>query len=81
MSLGSLNFSTAEIFLVLLDVSFDAAELLEQLVVLQNLKVLDMEVSLVVTLEALVGLARVDTLEDAELAEVLEADLHSADGI
>ena len=81
MSLGSLNFSTAEIFLVLLDVSFDAAELLEQLVVLQNLKVLDMEVSLVITLEALVGLARVDTLEDAELAEVLEADLHSADGI
>ena len=81
MSLGSLNFSTAEIFLVLLDVSFDAAELLEQLVVLQNLKVLDMEVSLVVTLEALVGLAGVDALEDAELAEVLEADLHSADGI
>ena len=81
MSLGSLNFSTAEIFLVLLDVSFDAAELLEQLVVLQNFKVLDMEVSLVITLEALVGLARVDTLENAELAEVLEADLHSTDGI
>jgi hypothetical protein len=38
-----------------------------------------MEVSFVASLEPLVGLARVDALEDAELAEVLKVDLQGAD--
>ena len=38
---------------------------------LQNLEILDMEVCFVVSLEALVWLARVDTLQDAKLPEVL----------
>lgn len=54
MRLSSLNFSATEVLLVLLEVSFDVSELVEQLVVLQNLDVFDMEVSLVVTLELFV---------------------------
>jgi hypothetical protein len=61
--------------------SFDRAEFVEQLVVLQNLQILYMEVRFVVALEALVWLSWVDALEDAKLAEVLQTDLHGADCI
>ena len=63
------------------EMSFDGAEFFKQLVVLQNLEILDVEVSFVVALESLVGLAWVDAFEDAKLAEVLKADLHGADSI
>ena len=63
------------------EMSFDGAEFFKQLVVLQNLEILDVEVSFVIALESLVGLAWVDAFEDAKLAEVLQADLHGADGI
>ena len=69
--LCSLDFSAAQIFFVFLEMSLDLAELVEQLVVLQNLEILDMEVCFIVSLKALVWLARVDSLQDAKLPEIL----------
>lgn len=66
---------------MLLQVGFDAAEFVEKLVVLQDLKILDMEVSFGVSLEALVGLPRINAFQDAKLSEVLQIDLQGADGI
>ena len=81
MRLCGLDFSAAEVLLVLLQVGFDVSEFVEQLVVLQNLDVLDMEVSFVVTLELLVWVPWVDSFEDAQLAEVLQVELESANRI
>ena len=47
-----------------LQVGFDAAEFVEKLVVLQDLKILHMEVSFGVSLEALVGLPRINAFQD-----------------
>ena len=75
MSLSSLDFSAAKVFLVLFDVRLDRTEFSKQLVVLQYLNILHMEVRLIITLESLVGLAGVDALKDAEFTEVLQVDL------
>ena len=64
-----------------LEVSFDGSEFFEQYVVLQNFEILDVEVSLVVSLKLLLGLAGVDTFEDAEASEVLEGNLHVSDSV
>lgn len=56
-------------------------ELFKELVVLQNLEVLDVEIGFVVAFELLLGFAGVDTFKDAESAEVLQRNLHVADGI
>ena len=66
---------------MLLQVGFDAAEFVEKLVVLQDLKILHMEVSFSVSLEALVGLPRINAFQDAKLPEVLQIHLQGADGI
>jgi len=58
---------------------FYASEFFEQLVVLQNFKVLDVEVGFVVSLELFAGLSRVDAFEDAESSEVLQTDLQVTD--
>jgi len=79
MSLSSLDFSAAKVFLVLFDVRLDRTEFSKQLVVLQYLNILHMEVRLIITLESLVGLAGVDALEDAEFTEVLQVDLQCTD--
>ena len=76
MCLSCFDLSAAQIFLMFFEMSFDGAEFFKQLVVLQNLEILNVEVSFVVTLESFVGLAWVDAFEDAKLAEVLQADLH-----
>ena len=78
---SGLYLSAAQEFLVLLEVGLDFSELLEQMVVLQNLQVLHVEISLVVALDFLLWLARVHALQDAEAAEVLQRDLHVADGV
>jgi len=64
-----------------LQMGLDRAEFIQKLVVLQDLQILYMEVSFVVTLEALVWLPWVDALQDAKLAEVLQIDLQRADSI
>jgi len=79
MSLSSLDFSAAKVFLVLFDVRLDRTEFSKQLVVLQYLNVLHMEVRLIITLESFVGLAGVDALKDAEFTEVLQVDLQCTD--
>ena len=79
MSLSSLDFSAAKVFLVLFDVRLDRTEFSKQLVVLQYLNILHMEVCLIITLESLVGLAGVDALKDAEFTEVLQVDLQCTD--
>ena len=79
MSLSSLDFSAAKVFLVLFDVRLDRTEFSKQLVVLQYLNILHMEVRFIITLESLVRLAGVDALEDAELAEVLQRHLQLVD--
>ena len=79
MSLSSLDFSAAKVFLVLFDVRLDRTEFSKQLVVLQYLNILHMEVRLIITLESLVGLAGVDAFEDAEFTEVLQVDLQCTD--
>ena len=79
MSLSSLDFSAAKVFLVLFDVRLDRTEFSKQLVVLQYLNILHMEVRLIITLESLVGLAGVDAFEDAEFTEVLQVDLQYTD--
>ena len=79
MSLSSLDFSAAKVFLVLFDVRLDRTEFSKQLVVLQYLNILHMEVRLIITLESLVGLAGVDALKDAEFTEVLQVDLQCTD--
>ena len=66
---------------MLLQVGFDAAEFVEKLVVLQDLKILHMEVSFGVSLEALVGLPRINAFQDTKLPEVLQIHLQGADGI
>ena len=81
MVLGNLKLSAAQIFLVSLEMGFYVHEFVEQLIVLQNLDVLHMEVGLVVSLESLVWLARVDALEDAQLSKVLQRHLKSSNGI
>lgn len=57
------------------DVRFDVSEFFQQLVVLQNLEILDVEVSFVVALELFAGLPRVDSFENAKSSEVLQTDL------
>ena len=79
MSLSSLDFSAAKVFLVLFDVRLDRTEFSKQLVVLQYLNILHMEVRFIITLESLVRLAGVDALEDAEFTEVLQVDLQCTD--
>jgi len=79
MSLSSLDFSAAKVFLVLFDVRLDRTEFSKQLVVLQYLNILHMEVRFIITLESLVRLAGVDALEDAEFTEVLQVDLKCTD--
>lgn len=60
---------------------FDASEFFEQLVVLQNFEILNVEVGFVVSLELFAGLPRIDTFENAESSEVLQADLQVANGV
>ena len=81
MVLGGFDLASAQVLLVFLEMCLDGTELVEKLVVLQNLDILHMEVSFVVTLEFLVGHARVDALEDAQFAEVSETDLKGANRI
>ena len=64
-----------------LQMCLDRAELAQQLVVLQDLDVFHMEVGLIVALELLVGAAWIDTLQDAEFAEVGKVHLAGSDGI
>ena len=64
-----------------LEVSLDVAEFAQKLIMLQDLDILDVEVSLVVALEALVWLAWVNTLQNAEFAEVLQTELQGANCI
>ena len=81
MLLGDFYLAPAQIFLMSLEVGLDVAELAQKLIVLQDLDILDVEVGLVVALEALIRLAWVHTLQDAELSEVLQTELQSANGI
>ena len=67
--------------LVFRQMGLNGPELLKELVVLQNFEVLDVEIGFVVAFELLFGFARVDTFKDAESAEVLQRDLHIADGV
>lgn len=76
MSLSVCELSTAKQLLVFLEMSFDLSEFVEQLVVLQNLQVFHVEVGLVVALDLLLGLTGVDTLENAQAAEILQRHLH-----
>lgn len=64
-----------------LEVSLDVAEFAQKLIMLQDLDILDVEVGLVVALEALVWLAWVNSLQDAEFAEVLQTELQGANCI
>ena len=48
---------------------------------LQNGQVFDMEVCFGVSLELSAGFSRVNALEDAQSAEVLQRDLHLPDGV
>ena len=72
MILGCLELSAAQIFLVSFKMSFDLSEFVNQLIVLQNLDVFHMEVGLIIALKTLVWLSWIDTLQDAQLSEVLE---------
>ena len=81
MCFSCLDLSATEIFFMFLQMGLDRAEFIQKLVVLQDLQILYMEVSFIVTLEALVWLPWVDALQDAKLAEVLQIDLQRADSI
>lgn len=72
MSLCVLQFSAAEKLLVLFEMSFNVTEFLKQMVVLQNFQVFHVEIGFVSALELLLGLSRVDSLQDAEATEVLQ---------
>ena len=72
MRFRDFELTTTQILLVPLEMSLDVSELLKQIVVLENLDVLHVEVSFVVALELLVRLAWVNSLQDAELSEVLQ---------
>jgi hypothetical protein len=65
MIFGQLGFLSALKLLVLLQVRLDLSELGEKLVVLENLKVLNMVVGLIGTLELLLGFSGIDSLENA----------------
>ena len=81
MGLSELELTTSEKLLVFLEMCLDVSEPVNERVVLQNAEVFHMEVSLVVSSELLVGLSGVDTLQDANASEVLERQLHAADGV
>lgn len=66
---------------MLLEMGFHLSKFVKKLVVLQYLDVFNMEVSLCISLKLLPWLSWVDTLEDAESAEVLERDLHGSNSI
>jgi len=79
--LSSLDLFSAQILLVLLEVSLDLSELVEELVVLEDLQVLHVVVGLSGTFEFFLGLSGIHTLQDAEASEVLERQLQLADGL
>ena len=66
---------------MLFEMRLNISELGQKLVVFQDFEVLHVEVGLVVSLELLAGLSRVNAFDDAESAEVLQADLQVADSI
>jgi len=79
--LSGCDFATAKQLLMLLEMCLDFVELGKECVVLQNLEIFDVEVSLIVTLEFLSGLTRVNTLENAQTSKITQGDLHVADCI
>ena len=62
--LRELDFPTAEQFLVLFEMGLNVSELVEQLVVLEYFEVFNVIIGLIIALELLPGLSRVDSLED-----------------
>jgi hypothetical protein len=73
-----LSLLAAKQLLVLLDVSLDLSELVKELVMHENFQVLLMIVRLIGSLELLLWLTRIDTLEDAYSSKVLERELELA---
>ena len=62
--LRELDFPSAEQFLVFLKMGLNISELVEQLVVLEYFEVFNVIIGLIIALELLSGLSRVDSLED-----------------
>ena len=81
MLLSQLDFTSTQELLVLLKMSLDLSELIEQSVVLKNFNVFNVEVGLGVTLELLLRFTRVDSLEDADTSEVLEGELELTNSV
>ena len=79
MLLGLLELLAAGILLVPLEMRFYFTELIQERVVFENLEILHMKVSLIGAFALLVGLAWIDTFENAEASEVSKGQLKSPD--
>ena len=79
--LCSFEIFLSQILFISFEMSFDVSEFSEQMVVFQNFKVLDVEISLFGALELLLWFSWVDSLENAESSEVLEWQLQFSDGV
>jgi len=71
MFFSHLSLLASKQLLVFLDMSLDLSELVKQFIMHQDLQVLNMIVCLVGTFELLLGLARINTFQDAEASEIL----------
>lgn len=79
MVLCQLQFFLAQKFFVFLEMGFDVSELLEEFVMHEDLEVFDVIIGLRRSLKLLLGLARIDSLEDTESTEVFQRQLQLAD--
>lgn len=79
MLLGLLELLAAGILLVPLEMRFYFTELIQERVVFENLEILHMKVGLIGAFVLLVGLAWIDTFENAEASEVSKSQLKSPD--
>lgn len=81
MTLSGSELSSAQQFLMFLDMSFNFSEFGQKLVVLQYFEIFDMEISFVIASVLFLWLTWVHTLKNTQSSEVIKTDLHFTDGI